>query len=244
VQKEEMMKRVSFGAVVILALVVGLAVLVVDVPAETHTHVVAPSEVRTVVPPPMSKAASDKAVIGLNVIDDCGDAADWSYICEMGVYQAWFAIDVSSIAPGTSLDSMTFTAFMENQSGVLTERSLWYSANDSWVGVSCPGTAAGDVLVGTVAHAAAAGYNWVTIDVDLSAHDFQSDLTDGTITFMLTGPTDGSHDCGMVDLEASGNVPYVVISTLTLGNIPTAGTLGLLLFVVLLSTAGFLLLRR
>jgi len=239
-----MKKRVSFGAFVVVAFVLGCAVLVVAVPAEAQTHVVPPSDIKVMAVPAPEKVVS-KAIINLNAADDCGlDGPDWSYICETGAHQAWFAFDVSGIAPGETLDSITFTAFLTNETDAPVERSIWYAADDSWVGGTCPGTAAGDVLVGTLTHGALA-VAWETFDVDLAAHDFTSDLVDGTITFMVTGPTSGAHECGTIDLTESGNVPYItVVSGLGAPTIPTAGVVGLLLLVGLLSSAGILLLRR
>ncbi|MCW8984342.1 MAG: hypothetical protein OQK55_03295, partial [Thermoanaerobaculales bacterium] len=139
---------------------------------------------------------------------------------------------------------ITFTGFMTNDTDAPVERSLYYAADDSWVGGTCPGLAAGDVLVSTLTHTNLA-VAWETFDVNMAAHDFTGDLADGTITFMVTGPTDLSHQCGRIDLTASGNVPYITVDAALAGvEVPTAGILGLLLLVVLLSTAGIILLRR
>ena len=239
-----MMKKVSFGALVVVAFVVGCAMLVFAVPSDAQTHNTPPSKIKVMAAPAPEKVVS-KAIFNLNAADDCSpDAPDWSYICEMGAYQAWFAFDVSGIPPGETLDAIDFTAFLTNDTDAPVERSIWYSADDSWVGGTCPGTTAGDVLVGTLTHTNYAAA-WETFNINMAAHDFNSDLADGMITFMVTGPTDGSHLCGYIDLTESGNVPYITVNTALAGvEVPTAGYVGLLLLVVLLSAAGFILLRR
>lgn len=238
-----MMRRVLFGALVVVALVLGCAVLVVAVPADAQTHNTPPSKVKVMAAPAPEKVES-KAIFNLNAAEDCSlDAPDWSYICEMGVYQAWFAFDVSGIPPGETIDSIDFTAFLRNDTDAPVERSIWYSADDSWVGGTCPGTTAGDVLVGTLTHTNYATA-WETFSINMAAHDFNGDLADGTITFMVTGPTDASHMCGYIDLTESGNVPYITINTLVGVEVPTTGIVGLLLLMVLLSTAGIIILLR
>ena len=237
------MKRASFGALVVVAFVLGCAVLVVAVPAEAQTHVVPPSKVKVVAVPAPDKVVS-KAIINIDATDSCGDDDPaWSYICEAGVYHAWFAFDVSGIAPGTPLDSITFSAYMWNDHTGPVERSILYAADDSWVGGTCPGAAPADILVGTLTHPV--GDAWETFDINMAAHDFTGDLADGIITFMVTGPTSGAHECGRIELIASGNVPYITVDAALAGvEVPTAGVFGLLLLVALLSTAGFILLRR
>jgi len=238
-----MMNRVSFGALVVVVFVLVFAVPVVAVAAEAQPHNVAPSKVRVMAAPAPEKVIS-KAIFNLNPVEDCGDSVTRPYICELGAYQAWFAFDVSGIPPGETIGTIDFTALIENLDSGPVERSIWYSADDSWVGGTCPGTTAGDVLVGTLTQAGLTT-SWETFSINMAAHDFDGDLADGTITFMVTGPTDGSHLCGYIDLTESGNVPYITVDTALAGvEVPTAGILGLLLLVVLLSTAGIILLRR
>jgi hypothetical protein len=238
-----MKRRVLLGAFAVVAFVLGCAVLVVAVPADAGPHTVPPSEVKVMAVPAPEKMVS-KAIFNINPVEDCGDSVTRPYICELGAYQAWFAFDVSGIPPGETIDSIDFTALLENLDPSTVERSIWYSADDSWVGGACPGNTAGDVLVGTLMHAGST-VSWETFSINMAAHDFNSDLADGMITLMVTGPTDGTHMCGYIDLTETGNLPYIVVNTALAGvEVPTAGYVGLLLLVVLLSAAGFILLRR
>ncbi len=240
------MRIVPLRVVALAGFVLGCAVLVVAVTAHADTHVIAPSDVQVVVVPAANKVVA-KATTNLDAVEDCGDsdgASDqWSYICELGDYQAWFAFDVSGLIPGSLITSMRFSAYMDNDTPAPVERSLWYDADDSWVGDGCPDDSPGDVLVGTLTHGASAS-QWETFDIDLGAHDFNADIVDGMITLMVTGPTDGEHLCGTIDLTESGNVPYLTVIGPQGAGIPTIGIAGLLLLVVLLAGAGFVLLRR
>jgi hypothetical protein len=240
------MRNASISVAMVLALALACGAVVVAVTAQADTHVIAPSDVQVVVAP-ASTRVMQQGTSNLDPIEDCGDSDgmsdQWSYICAIGEYQAWFAFDVSAFSPTSTIVSMAFTGFMANQEATSVERSLWYESDDSWIVSGCPGAVPADVLVGTLTHGASA-MAWETFDINLAAHDFTTDFADGIITLMVSGPTGGAHDCGTIDLTESGNVPYLTIVGPQGAGIPTVGIAGLLLLVALLAGAGFLLLRR
>jgi hypothetical protein len=58
-------------------------------------------------------------------------------------------------------------------------------------------------------------------------------LIDNYISLMVTGPQDGEHECGIIDLTESGNLPSLKVIT-----IPEPAT------ICLLGLGGLTLLRR
>jgi hypothetical protein len=138
--------------------------------------------------------------ISLPTVNDPGDG-----ISQMGVEQAWFAFDLSSIPDGEEVVSASFLADMIDYDGEPSERTLWYHSDDSWIVTSLPNLSdpgnlpANGPVIGTVIH----GNNYwslITIDIDMSTHDWSSDLIDNYITFMLTGPSNGFNASGAVIL--------------------------------------------
>jgi len=134
--------------------------------------------------------------VSLPTINDPGDG-----ISQIGVEQAWFAFDISSIPDDEQIVSASFSADMRDFDGDPTERTLWYDSDDSWIetsisNLSDPGNSAADNIIGTVTFNNQA-YTWITIDI---AHDWTNDLADDYITLMLTGPQTGSYSSGAVNI--------------------------------------------
>lgn len=175
---------------------------------------------------------------------DCDSATDWGYICERADYWAWFGVDLSSVAPGTQINSLTFTAYIyfTDDEDSQAQRTLWYSSDDSWIGDGCPSDYDEGELVATITHVEGAD-GWVTFTIDLTGHDWQNDLADGYITLMLTGPLNYDHICGEVDMIESGNAAYLMLNG---GGavIPTLGHVSLLGLAGLLAALAFWWLRR
>lgn len=155
--------------------------------------------------------------IGMTDIGD-GGGEDWSYICELGAYQAWFGFDVSIIPDGETILSASFTASIGNETGgdgdyiPSSQRTVWYEPDDSWIEDDLnPGNMPADEFVGDAwdSHE----WEWLTFNLDISLHDWGNDLVDDYITLMLTGPLSGAHECGEVDLSESDWPPYLEVVT-------------------------------
>ena len=137
----------------------------------------------------------------LPTVNDPGDG-----ISQIGVEQAWFAFDLSSIPGVEQIVSASFTADMQDFDGSASQRTLWYDSDDSWIELvppdsilSDPGNKAATNIVGTVVHSSMA-YTPTTVGI---THDWSSDLVDGYITLMLTGPANGLYAAGAVDLTTA-----------------------------------------
>jgi hypothetical protein len=154
--------------------------------------------------------------------DESGDS--WSFICQIGGYQAWFGFDVSAIPNGETISSASFTALVTNsyEEESSSQRTIWYEPDDSWIPDNVnPGNKLLTELVGT-----AMDYDtptWVTFNLDISQHNWGNDLIDNYVSLMLTGPLNGNHECGIVDLTESGNLPSLEIIT-----VPEPATVALL----------------
>ncbi len=141
--------------------------------------------------------------ISLPTINDPGDG-----ISQIGGEQAWFAFDLSGIPNEDQVISASFSADMRNYLGIPTERTLWYHADDSWIvttvpNLSDPGNIPADgPVVGEITHDNSY-WSLVTIDIDMSAHNWSNDLIDDYISFMLSGPMDGHYVSGAVDLTTA-----------------------------------------
>ncbi|MFZ2146951.1 MAG: FG-GAP-like repeat-containing protein [Sedimentisphaerales bacterium] len=134
-----------------------------------------------------------------------GDDAD--EICQIGNAQAWFGFDISSVPDVEQVISASFKALMVNFTGSLTRRTLWYDPSDSWIAArndpsSDPGDKVLSEQVGLVTHDDD-DWTWVTIDIDISKHNWSNDVADNYITLMLTGPPNGIHACGAVDFRGA-----------------------------------------
>jgi hypothetical protein len=144
------------------------------------------------------------AIYTFNPIDTSsptvGDSGDG--IAQIGVEQAWFAFDLSSIPDIENVVSATFSAYMRDIDGNPSQRTLWYDSDDSWIvttkpNSSDPGNSAADNIIGTVTFNNQA-YTWITIDI---THDWTDDLTDDYLTLMLTGPTSTFYASGAVGIQ-------------------------------------------
>jgi hypothetical protein len=135
--------------------------------------------------------------ISLPTIGDSGDG-----IAQIGVEQAWFAFDLSSIPDIESVVSATFSAYMRDFDGTASQRTLWYDSDDSWIvttvpNASDPGNSAADSIIGTVTFSDQA-YTWKTINI---THDWTNDIADDYITLMLTGSSSVFPAFGAVGLQ-------------------------------------------
>lgn len=211
--------------------------------AQQNVHTIPADEAGLLYPPPPSPQGSEDLVC----VADCGDSDDqgdtWGYICELGSYQAWIGFDLSSIPDGETITSISFTALMENYNDMEVERSLWYDTGDAWIDGPgpCPGNLAATELVSTIMHGPNAD-DWETFDIDLTLHDWQTDLADDRVTLMVTGPSNGDHFCGAIYFMESESPPFITVVT---GEpIPTLPLVGLGLLVLALATAAFFVLRR
>ena len=150
-------------------------------------------------------------------INDTGDGID-----KIGMAQAWFAFDLSGIPDDKQVVSASFSAYMLDFNGELSERTLWYDSDDSWIfnpsaALSDPGDSTpADTIVGTVMHNEMS-YTWKTIDI---THDWTSDMADGYVTLMLTGPADGGFESGAVGLGVDAEWGISKAPELTLVTIP------------------------
>jgi hypothetical protein len=137
--------------------------------------------------------------VSLPTFNDPGDG-----IGQIGVEQAWFAFDLSSIPDEENIVSATFSADMVSFSGLMSQRTLWYDSDDSWIfnpsmTLSDPGNKPADYIVGTVRHDNTF-FERTTIEI---THDWSNDLVDDYITLMLTGPQNGLYASGAVDLTTA-----------------------------------------
>jgi len=152
-----------------------------------------------------------------NPILDYGDATESSNICEMENGQAWFGFNISTIPDSYTITSATFTTYVlsyfEN-----AQRSIWYEPDDSWItSYTNQGNKALSEYIATF-NDTGQYYKQVTINLDLSKHNWTNDLLDNYISLMVTGPIDHSHQCGNIQLSESGN-----ISQLSIQAIPAPG---------------------
>ena len=132
-------------------------------------------------------------------LPDVGDYAD--EICQIGNSQAWFGFDISSIPDVERIISASFKALMVNYTGSPTRRTLWYDPSDSWIAAGTdPGNKVLSEQIGIVKQKDDV-WTWKTFDIDISKHDWSNDIADNYITLMLTGPPNGIHACGAVDLR-------------------------------------------
>ena len=141
--------------------------------------------------------------VSLPTHGDTGDGISAVYYSKFGPEQAWFAFDISSIPDGANIMSASFSALMVNYSG-LSQRTLWYSSDDSWIvtytpNTSDPGNSAADQIVGSIYHDETV-YTMKTIDI---THNWSNDLADNYITLMLTGPSSGMYKAGAVDITSA-----------------------------------------
>jgi hypothetical protein len=161
--------------------------------------------------------------VSLPTIGDPGDG-----ISQIGVEQAWFAFDLSSIPDTKNIVSATFSAYMSDADGYASQRTLWYDSDDSWIvttspNMSDPGNSAADNIVGTVTFGNKA-YAWITIDIDIT-HNWANDLADNYITLMLTGPSNGFNASGAVGLIESPIYGIFADPELTLISTPAPGAI-------------------
>ena len=143
--------------------------------------------------------------VSLPTHGDTGDGISAVYYSIYGPEQAWFAFDISSIPDGANIQSASFSALISDYNGSLSQRTLWYSSDDSWIVTSIPNNSdpgnstAADYVVGSIYHDETA-YTMKTIDI---THDWTNDLADDYITLMLTGPLNGLSQGGAVDLTSA-----------------------------------------
>jgi hypothetical protein len=174
--------------------------------------------VKLLVPVLLMVAAPAWAGYTFNPVLDAGntDSAPnttdtWSFICEIGQYQAWFGFDISAYPDGLPIQSITFTARIDDYETDPVERTLWYASDDSWIPANVnPWNAAADEMVGSLVNVD--GPVWETFTLDLSQHDWSNDVADNYVTLMLTGPSSGLHECGGVDLTESGYLPVLTMT--------------------------------
>ncbi len=130
-----------------------------------------------------------------------GDYVD--EICQIGNSQAWFGFDISSIPDEEQIISASFKVLMADYTGSPTRRTLWYDPYDDWIDTGTdPENRVLSEQVGIVKHKDDI-WTWITFDIDISKHDWSNDLADNYVTLMLTGPPDGVHADGAVDLRGA-----------------------------------------
>ncbi|MDT8302960.1 MAG: hypothetical protein RQ760_15875, partial [Sedimentisphaerales bacterium] len=128
-----------------------------------------------------------------------GDRADT--IAQIGNEQTWFCFDISEIPDSEQIISATFTVRMRDYvDNATTQRTLWYDPDDSWAfswphdpDYYNPKVVTELISVINFNHD---GWTWITTDVDVTQHDWSQDLLDNYVTFMLTGPLNGSYAFG------------------------------------------------
>lgn len=216
--------------------------LVVEGTAQQSVHTIPADQMQPLVPAPVSPQGTDD----LNCIFDCGNSDGqsdtWGYICELEAYQAWFGFDVSSIPDSETITSMSFTAYLENLESADVERSLWYAGEDGWIdAATCPGTPPVGELVATLVHVPLAA-SWETFDIDLSQHDWQTDLADDRVSLMVSGPTSGEHYCGTIRFMESEDMSFLTV--VTEAPVSVMPVLGLALLLLALSGAALLAWKR
>ncbi len=154
--------------------------------------------------------------------DSEGSGPTWSYICQIGDFQAWFGFDVSTIPDAYTIVSASFTGYIintEDEEEDSIERTIWYELDDSWIDDD---TNPGNKLLTELVGEAWDDWEgtWVTFDLDLSQHNWQNDLVDDYISLMVTGPFDGEHICGEINLTERGDLPVLEVTV-----IPAPGAL-------------------
>jgi hypothetical protein len=142
--------------------------------------------------------------VSLPTHGDTGDGIGAVYYSIYGPEQAWFAFDISSIPDGVQIQSASFSALMVDYNGSLSQRTLWYDSDDSWIVTytpnnSDPGNSAADQMIGSIYHGDTV-YTMTTIDF---TYDWSNDLVDNYITLMLTGPLNGVYQGGAVDVTSA-----------------------------------------
>lgn len=150
-------------------------------------------------------------------------------ISQIGVEQAWFAFDLASISDTANIVSATFSAYMLDNDGETSERTLWYDSDDSWIDISSPALSdpdfseisSADNIIGTVSFNNQS-YTWITIEI---THDWTSDLVDDYITLMLTGPSSGFNASGAVGLVKFVGFGVLSDPELTLTSAPAPGAI-------------------
>jgi hypothetical protein len=134
--------------------------------------------------------------VGENPVGDRGDT-----IAQIGNEQTWYCFDISEIPDSEKIISATFTVRMRDYAdNTSTQRTLWYDPNDNWV-FTWPYDP--DYYVVKEAPELVAvidfngdGWTWITIDVDITKHDWSNDVADNYVTLMLTGPLNGCYTFG------------------------------------------------
>ncbi|MBN2180456.1 MAG: PEP-CTERM sorting domain-containing protein [Sedimentisphaerales bacterium] len=159
--------------------------------------------------------------VSLPRVNDAGDG-----ISQIGVDQAWFAFDLSSIPDSESIVSATFSAYMRDFDGSSSQRTLWYSSDDSWIvtttpNMSDPGNASADNIVGTV-YFNDQPYTWITINI---THDWTNDISDDYVTLMLTGPTSTFYAGGAVGIKTLESDGIFADPELSIVTVPAPGAI-------------------
>jgi hypothetical protein len=159
--------------------------------------------------------------VSLPTVGDSGDG-----ISQIGVEQAWFAFDLSSIPDIEGVISATFSAYMRDFDSDASQRTLWYDSDDSWIvttkpNTSDPGNSPADNIIGTVTFGNRA-YAWITIDI---SHDWTNDLADDYITLMLTGPEGGGWASGAVGIQTYIPDGILADPELTIITVPAPGAI-------------------
>ena len=161
--------------------------------------------------------------VSLPTHGDTGDGISAVYYSEYGSEQAWFAFDISSIPDEANIQSASFSALLTDYNGSMSQRTLWYSSDDSWIVTYTPNNSdpgdstAADQVIGSIYHDETA-YTMKTIDI---THDWTNDLADNYITMMLTGPLNGLYQGGAVDITSA--MLEVVTLPLEISYIPAPG---------------------
>lgn len=152
-------------------------------------------------------------VVTFNQFSDWGNSDEytfeWSYNCEIGMYEASFQFDISSLCT-VDIKDATFTNRMMTYFD--TERSLW---ND-------------DQVISTIFQTSDIDFEDVTFNINVTQIDWETDI----LTLKVTGPVDGSHVCGKANLMESGSLATLTVTTpepssvflLVLGVLGCAGT--------------------
>ena len=125
-----------------------------------------------------------------------------SYICDRGSFQTWLGFDISAISDSLTIVSASLTACVCD-SAITLNNNPWNSPADE--------------VVGTFINSD--DWTWVTVNVDLTQHNWENDLVDNKITLMVTGPLNGAHECGEIQLTENCNLP---VSTIDVNPAPGA----------------------